>query len=79
MNVGLLDLPKKSYLNKTVLFRKFKSLRPHKTQTKRQEQKVRRNFSRFSFSLLEKNILVGHIFSLFPINGKRKIFHKFFF
>jgi hypothetical protein len=30
-------------------------------------------------SLSEKNILVGHIFSLCPINGKRQIFHKIFF
>ena len=35
MNNGLLDLPKKSYLRKNVLFRKFKSLRSHKTKMKR--------------------------------------------
>ncbi len=35
MNVGLPDLPKKSYLRKTVLFRKFKSLRSHKTKPKK--------------------------------------------
>ncbi len=40
---------------------------------------MRLNFSRFFFTLSEKNILVGHIFSLCPINGKRQIFHKFFF
>ena len=34
MNVSLVDFPKKSYLRKTVLFRKFKSLRSHKTKTK---------------------------------------------
>ncbi len=33
------------------------------------------DFEQFS----EKNILVGHIFSLCPINGKRQIFHNFFF
>ncbi len=32
MNVGLPDLPKKSYLRKIVLFREFKSLRSHKTK-----------------------------------------------
>ncbi len=78
MNVGLSDLPKKSNLRKTVLFRKFKSLSFHKTKTKK-TKKVRRIFYRFFFTFSEKNILVGHILSLCPINGKRQIFHKFFF
>ena len=39
---------------------------------------MRLNFSRFFFTFSEKNILVGHIFSLCPINGKCQIFHKFF-
>ena len=36
-------------------------------------------FSSFFFTFSEKNILVGHIFSLCPINGKRQIFNNFFF
>ena len=50
MNVGLPDLPKKSYLRKNVLFRKFKSLRSHKTKMKRKAKKVRLNFSRIFFT-----------------------------
>ena len=38
---------------------------------------MRLNFSRFFKNLSEKNILVGHILSLCPINGKRQIFHVF--
>jgi len=39
---------------------------------------MRLNLSRFFFTFSEKNILAGHIYSLCPINGKRKIFHIFF-
>ncbi len=35
INVGVPGPSKKSYLRKTVIFRKFKSLRSHKTKTKR--------------------------------------------
>jgi hypothetical protein len=45
---------------------------------KRYERKVKLNFSIFAFTPSEKNILVGHIFTLWPIIGKRQIFHNFF-
>ncbi len=76
MNVSLPDLLKKSYLRKNVLFREFKSLRSHKTKTliEKSETKLFQLF----FTYSEKNILVDHIFSLCPINGKRQIFNNFF-
>ena len=35
MNVGVPDLSKKSYLRKTVPFKKFKNLKSHKNKTKK--------------------------------------------
>ena len=53
MNVGLPDFPKKGYLRKNVLLRKFTSMRSHKTKTKRKEKKMRLNFSKFFFGDLK--------------------------
>ncbi len=42
MNVGVTDLSKKSYLRKTALFKKLKSLRSHKNEEIRVKIKKRK-------------------------------------
>ena len=71
--------PWKKLFEKNRTFQKIWKFEVYKSKTKRWEQKVRLNFSRFCFTLSVKDILVGHIFSLWSKNGERQIIDKFFF